>query len=286
MPDGTAYYDLARNPPSFNFLDFMLEAEKWRIKEEIPRIKFSILPGPMNGFRRDCLPPNGEQERIRWLNNIVIPMARLLPSCGEEARINYQATEGKTLGRDKYLIGLSALMDSAQKDMYVLRAPADEIDDVKDKYGRYVTITIRDTGWWVERTTNVSEWLIVAKELQTQGFRVVFVPDGMKPDTIIEGYDCDREASCNSLKRAALYQGSEMNFGIPNGPLWMCMFLGAPLMMVKMVNENEPSTTASSYIKIGLNPGKQMPNAKPRQMILWEKEDASVILKTFESLMR
>lgn len=286
MKFGTAYYDLARNPPSFNFLDFLLEAEKWRLKNGLDRLTISVLPGPMEGFRRDCLPPSGGAVRTSWLNNIVIPMARLLPSCGEEAKFNHQASEGITMGRDKYLIGLVSLFDSASQNLYSLKAPQEDVERKKQQHGKYITITIRNTGWWVQRTSNVGEWTIVAREIERQGYKVVFIPDGTKPNELVDGFENDPIAAQNSFNRAVLYQGSEMNFGLPSGPMWMCWFMGVPIMMVKMVNDNEPPTTEAMYRRVGIKPGGVMPNAKHRQTMLWKPEQADLILQAFEAVMQ
>ncbi len=295
MTIGTFYYDFARNPPSFNFVDALLTAEEWRVDNKLDGLSVVTLPGPMDGFRRDNLPPKGKAERTRWRDNIVVPMPVLLPSCGAPAIVvevgeqppkNEGAFAGPSFGRGEYPIGFKKLVQHAKDNRYPFVVPQALVDVARLKWGnRYVTISERNTGWWIQRTTNLNEWRIVARELERAGYRVVLVPDGTKADRPVVGFDTDPKAACHVLERAALYAGAEMNFGIPSGPMWLCWFLGAPVTICKMINENEPPTSAKSYTSSGLPPGTQLANARPRQRILWGPEKASDLLEAFDMAM-
>jgi hypothetical protein len=283
---GTAYYDLAKNPPSFNFVDFLLVAESWCISKGVGpgNLTVAVLPGPRDGFRNDALPPYGKEERTRWLENIVLPMPILLPSCGRPAILGDVPPERQFFGRGEYPIGLRTLTKIARQGIYPFRAPPDLIAAARAKYGaKYVTITERNTGWWVERTTNLNEWRVVARELERTGYRVVLIPDGTKADREIEGFETDPEAGCKVLPRAALYAGAAMNFGIPSGPMWLAWFMGVPVIMCKMLT-NEPPTMTGSYAAAGIPPGSQMPNARAGQRFLWQPENAASILDAFEKV--
>lgn len=294
---GRSYYDLALNPPSFNFVDHMLVSERWRIANGYETVEFVCLPGPVEGFRNDRLPPAGGAERTRWLNNIVIPMPRLLQSCGKPAVLD-PAARGPGFARGQYRIGFKSLVESARADCYPLVAPPDMVEDAKRKWGeKYVTITHRDVGWWQLRKPQLNEWRLAADELERAGYAVVLIPEGTKADEPVPGWQTDPYAGRNSVARAALYAGASMNFGIPSGPMWMCWFLGVPCIVMRMSDERKDTignggreldncTREQSLRNAGLNRGQSLPNARPRQKIVWVDDTHRNILNAFEDVMR
>lgn len=282
---GTAYYDLARSPPTFNHFDFLLCAEIWRRDCGLDQLSVKVLPGPVEGFRDDKLPPYGGAERMRWLENIVLPMAALLPSCGVPSFLvdRDQAGEGEEFGRGQGLIGPKYMFYAAQRGVAPFRAIPTDFAKYRHRYGlKLVTITLRNTGWWIERTSNLAEWLTVARELEAAGFTVVFVPDGTNPHLEIPGFRTEPAASLNIAERAGLYQAALMNLGIANGPMWFSWFMGVPTLIFKIVNENEPAARASVYRDAGLEPGRQLANSRAGQRLIWAADDADIILKAFE----
>ena len=280
---GTAYYDLSLNPPTFNFIDFLLAAEAWRLRLGLDRIEVKVLPGPRDGFRDDNLPPYGKAERTRWLNNIVLPLAALLPSCGKPAEVVERAhvPPGPHFGRGKYCIGTSVAVAAAKENIYPLRTNPAAADDCRELYGRYVTITLRNPGWWPGRTSNVAEWLKVAEAIRARGYRVIFLPDDRSAK--IEGYDVLHVPRSDS--RSWLYAGSELNMGINGGPMQLSWFMGVPTLAFYRTNENEPSSTKARFIADGLPPGSQFANARPKQRIVWAMDDAETVLKAFDEVM-
>ena len=295
MSAGRAYYDLARNPPSFNFVDFLLVSERWRIAQGFDALEFVVLPGPHEGFRQDRLPPAGGAERRRWFENIVMPMPLLLPSCGKPARLDATAT-GPGFARGQYLIGFKSLVESARANCYPLVAPPELVAQAKSKYGCYATITQRDVAWWPLRRPQLDEWRKVADALTGNGITVVLIPEGTKADELVPGFLTDPKAGRNSVARAALYAGAVMNFGIPCGPMWMAWFMGAPCLIARMSDErpdtidgrtlhSSPTRTAGLRAN-GLTPGQSLPNARPRQLIMWADDTAANVLPAFEQLMR
>ena len=285
---GTVFYDLAHNPPTFNFVDFLLAAEGWRRSNGFEKVDIKILPGPKDGFRDDDLPPYGRAERMRWLENICIPLPALLPSCGKPAEIvarDYRPN-GPHFGKGRYMVGLPTAVAAAQQDIYPLRADGSE---ARRCYGRYVTITLRNPGWWKGRQTAAEDWLTAADEIRRLGYVVVLIPDGSRePSDFLGlcGHAVDELASTEVLRRAQLYAGAEMNLGITSGPMELSWFLSAPTIIFVRTNEEERASSVMAYEKAGLPPGSQFANAKARQRWVWAPDTAENILAAFRETMR
>jgi hypothetical protein len=279
----TAYYDLERNPPTFNFFDFLLRAEMRRMELCEDRLQVRIIPGPMQGFRNDRLPPFGGEERTRWMNNICIPMPMLLPSCGEPAQMDDGSKpEGPTMGKGQYLVGFRSNTDAAKANLYPFRGIAERTADYKRRHGDgYVTVTLRETGWWKSRQSDLNVWTAAARYIKDMGYRVVFLRDAMKAHEPVDGFPTEPEASLNVAERASLYAGASMNLGIANGPLWFAWFMRAPVAIFNLVHDDEPCASKSSYENSGLQFGAQLPNAGKRQRLVWGKDTPESIVDTF-----
>lgn len=285
MTIGTAYYDLAHCPPTWNAFDFLLAAEQWRLSQGLRAIDVRVLPGPVEGFRDDHLPPYGTAERMRWLRNIVLPMPVLLPSCGQAAGLVPfdDAPPGAAFGRGRFTVGFRTNVAAARAGLAPFRAVVDDVARYRRQLGdRYITITLRDTGWWTDRTSAVGEWLVVARVLERRGYRVVFVPDGMRPDQRIPGFETVPAAAELVLERAGLYGGAVMNLGLANGPLWFAWFMGVPVLIFVRLWENEPCAGRNAYRNAGFEPGTQLPNARPGQRLVWAPDRAALILDAFD----
>lgn len=262
--------------------------ERWRKAQRIARLEVKVLPGPVEGFRADKLPPYGGAQRRRWLENIVLPMPCLLPSCGTPAELvdREHKAAGPSFGRGAYTVGPSTWRRAFAEGDYPFVCPAELVARKRAEVGdNVVTITLRDTGWWVERSSNLTEWKIVARQLEQEGYRVIFVPDGTKADEPIEGFEADANAARHVLARAALYSVARLNLGISNGPLWLCWFMGLPVLICKLVNEKEPMAGVAHFRRMGLTPGGQPPHARLGQRLVWANDNSAIILSQAEELL-
>lgn len=276
---GTLIYDLAHNPPTFNKLDCLLQGDRWCRLQGFERLEVKVLPGPADGFRADRLPPYGGAERRRWLSNIVLPLPVLLPSCGRPAEIVGREHRGAhEFGRDAYTVGPATWVEAFRDGDFPFRVPPG-VAALRTVPRPYVTLTLRNTGWWPERSADFGQWAIVGRELQRQGFGVVVIPDGARPDEGLDGFDNDRGAAENVLERAALYAGAALNLGIGGGPMWLAWFLGLPVLICKFMNANEPCSGLGIWQRLGVAPGEQPRHARPRQRLVWASDQAETILQ-------
>lgn len=286
---GTVYCDFKYSPPTWNFFDVLLAGEIWRVKKGYERIKVKLIPGPVDGFRADDLPPYGGAERRRWMHNICVPMPLLLPSCGEPAEIvtraEAEADRGPKIGVNEPLHGFHTNGEAAERGIFPFRAPP-EFSHGLAIAAPYVTITLRETGWHRSRQSNVEAWLVIARAIEASGFRVVIIRDAMKAHEPLDWPLTSPQASENCLVRAALYAGADMNLGIANGPLWFAWFMGAPVMIFDLIHDDEPCANVSSYAWANILPGQRgFPNSKPNQRLVWEKAKPSIVLGAFAETM-
>lgn len=283
----TAYYDLATSPPTYNFFDFLLTAEGKRLELGEQRMRVRILPGPVEGFRRDRLPPYGGDERSRWLENICMRMPELLPSCGEPAQMDDGTVfnDGPSIGRGEYLVGFHTNVNAARRGLAPFTGDTKITNRYRARHGAYVTISMRETAWYASRQSKLENWLPAADAIKAMGYEVVFVRDAAKAEEVVPGHRIEPGASKRIVERASLYAGAKMNLGISNGPMWFAWFMGVPVAIFNLVHTDEPYTSAETFKACGLPLGEQLPNARTRQRLVWEKDTAGAIVNTFRDLM-
>lgn len=271
-------YDYRSSPPTWNAFDALLVGEMCRLDRGEELLEAVCVPGPREGFRDDDLPPFGGAERLRWHENIVRPMGLLLPSCG--APIEIVPREGAAgVGLGSHLHGFHTNVEAARRGLAPFRATQAKRDP------RLVTISLRETGWWKSRQSNLDDWLVVGRAIRATGLDVIFVRDAAKAGEPLEDFAIAPTASVNSVARANLYASAAMNLGISNGPLWFAWFMAAPVLIFDPIHDDEPCANAAHFRACGLEPGQQLPNARPGQRIVWEKARPSAVLAAFDEAM-
>lgn len=276
-----AAFDHACSPPTYDFVSFLVGLEMERMARGDDTVQIGILPGPMGGFRADNLPPFSLDERVAMRDRIVVPMARLLPSCSECVVCtdrNWPPPGSYGYGQQRY--GFHMKMEAARANVYPLRCP-EPVSRMED----YITITLREASYWPTRNSNVTEWIKVAQQLMRQGHQIVVVRDTAKADESLPGIETAPRASHALPARARLYAGARLNLFINNGPAWLCWFMGLPTLICKMTSPEAPVVHDQFFASYGLPRGAQMPNARPRQRILWSDDDHRPILDAVEEMI-
>lgn len=272
-------YDLSTSPPTYDFVSFLLTAEIERLRVGAEKMRIRILPGPAGGFRRDNLPPFTIEERKQMLDQIVLPMAKLLPSCVGvvlETNGTEHCREYFGYGQRKY--GFPFLFEAARKGVYPLH------ENNLPEPEPYITITLREASYWPTRNSNLAEWMKVAKALRSLGWRVVIVRDTQRAEESFGEFEIAADASRDILVRASLYGGAAMNLFINNGPAWLCLFMGAPCMIFKMTSPDAPCVNDEFLSQHGFKRGAAWPNLRPMQSVEWGQDDAQVILSAVERM--
>ena len=278
-------YDLARSPPTFDFVSFLVGAEMARLDAGAGRIELHIAPGPNHGFRADTLPPPDPAHRRRLLAAIVEPMAHLLPSvAGVIVHSGRPDLPPGTYGLNRGRYGFPVKVAAAARGLYPLRAaPAGMA--LPCPAADCITITLRECEWWPTRNSDLAQWLVVAAGLRARGFVPVFVRDTAMADVPIPGQLTWPAASHNLYCRARLYADAALNLFVNNGPAWLSWFMGAPTLIAKMISAEAPAVSAEFFAGCGLRPGFDLPNARPRQRIVWTDDRADPVLAAVDAVL-
>lgn len=290
----TAFYDLASSPPTYDFVSFLVSAERRRIELGAAEIAFVIVPGPDHGFRLDHLPPRDPQVRRAMLRHIVAAMCDLLPSAAGCTVCDSRDQAGEIRGRcretDVFPVGWMPgnrashygtvhMVTAYRAGIFPLRAPCALAVPT-----RTVTITLREAQYWPSRNSNRAAWLTVAERLRDAGRHPLFVPDSDSralDEIVARGFAIDSAASSDLHRRAALYTAAEHNLFVSNGPAWVATFMPAVHMTVfKMLAPDAPCTTTAFFAQAGFPEGAQVGRAGHR--IVWADDDADTILETLQ----
>lgn len=271
-------YDLKRNPPTYDFVTFLLQAERERLRRGETNIEIDINPGPNRGFRQDRLWPQDPAVRRALLNDIVVPMAWLLPSVSRVSVHQTRLPPSGSFGEDCCSIPFKRFVDCVRDGIRPLRLR----QGVGRKQDRLVSITLRECEHWPERNSNLAQWIAAAHEIIACGFGVVFVRDTARAEETLAEFPINAEAAHDLNARAALYRSTFCNLFVSNGPAWFAVALDAPVLLFKPTTEQLGRCYSSQYMaECGLNKDDQFPPKQDCQKIVWEDDSAHIIAREF-----
>jgi len=273
-------YDLQCCPPTYDVVAFLalLELERLRLGEE--RADVHILPGPVGGFRADSLWPRGVEERVALRERVLVPICRMLPSARSvTVRADRSVSGWAKAGRR---ISLPAIVEALRGSSRPLRARGAPVIG-----GDYITFTLREAHHHVQRNSRTEEWALAAREIEQRlGTKVIVVRDTTRADDLLEGVGTDNVAAVDLAHRAALYSRARLNVGICNGPMWMAIFMDAPVLMLRpTTNTTHGVYDDRFYARCGLPRGSQLPTSPPHQRLAWEEDYRANIVAVVEDML-
>lgn len=277
-----ACYDLARNPPTYDAVAFIVQvAERFGFGAPVT---INIAPGPADGFRDDKLWPYCPGQRSATLRDIVVPLFKLLPG----ATVEYGRREG--WGAGQYTIPWRNFVRCNAKGIRPLRAGAISGVCGPRLVPKRVTITLREAEHWPERNSDVIGWRIAADEMRRQGYEVIIVRDthrACEPFYSQDGpFATNPDAATRLGARARLYESAACNMFVSNGPAWLCMALDAPTLVLKPTCEALGRCYDSAWFKrCSIEPGGQFPNTAPYHRLVWQDDTADNIVRAFNTFM-
>ncbi len=302
----TAYYDLARNPPTYDVVTFLLSAERERIRRGEDSLAIEIVPGPQEGFRQDKLQdrlwPYSTNARKATLANIVVPMCTMLPSVKHLAvhdarpkmpgyefvvqgprgirsgEITHETPDQKTWGWMSYTVSFYQFVVAMGEGVRPLR-PREPVE----RDSQLVTITLREAEHWPLRNSKVAEWHRAATHIRKMGFRVEIVRDTRLADKPLGGMIINPVASRDLHERANLYHRAYCNLFVSNGPAWFALALDANVLVVRPTTEGvHRLSNLEAFTKFGIMPGEQIPSSPSYQRLAWVDDTAENIIVAFE----
>jgi hypothetical protein len=256
------YYDLAHNPPTYDFVTFLVRCEALRVDRSKEIVEIVILPGPVNGFRKDTTWPPRPDVRRELLRNIVIPMASLLPACRSIATMVDRPKGICGFGLDEYSIPCNFMVAGFARGFRPLRFPSPVA-----RNNKLITITLREAEHHPQRNSRVKEWVSAATSLMAKGYSVIVLRDTARANERLgDGIITNPSASNNLMERARLYSSAALNMFVSNGCAWLAVAMDLPVIVI------------GSPAMAGVIPPNQIPGSPPYQRITWGAETADVIV--------
>jgi hypothetical protein len=310
-----AVYDLNAGPVTYDFVQFLVLAERFRQASGKPHLRLVIVPGAHAGFRnfsqRDqFLSTISKEWRLRQL---VMRAAHLLPSLAGITRFRSRESAVAFLGKvDPELLFPPGFDSKASVCPYqlafVLQFAAQGQDirtlttppvtralvrrALRDLSGGrpVVTITLRQSEFQAPRNSRIDQWQDFAALCETRGLFPLFVPD---TEAVLSGRTAELGgfaslplAALSLPIRAAIYQESWHNMLANGGPYTLCLYnAAARFSMFKLLVPGIVTASAKFHSEQGLTPGAQIPFAGPLQRLVWEDDAADVLERELDAVI-
>jgi Protein of unknown function DUF115 len=278
--DLEAAYDLNYAPGSFDFIWSLMNLENFRKAHGYRKTKIHFRAGPDKGFRPNESIDVSHEHKSGMINNVARPLIEMF-DCEE---VPTPKDDSKP-----YLSCTYSPMPAIQvyrqfKDLPEF-APNAASKEWAKPYMGCTTITLREAHYWVQRNSNVKEWVKAADYLKNKyGCRVVFLRDTYKAYDPIVGHEICPEAAIDLHKRLALYRVAEMNLFIVNGPAglaWATRNIPYITMWTKAPGYH---CYNDEWLKAyqGFGHGEQYPWRNPDiQAIVWKEDTAENIIDAY-----
>lgn len=246
-----AIYDLTKMPTTYDFAAWAVMARTHGLE----RVHF-VIDGPIAHWKYS--------EDIAWKRfaTVVLPICKL-------ARLSYSVGARMEGPQFPYHGG-----DVCR--LYRERGSVKKLEPTVtwDRKG-YVTITMRESFRNTHRNSNKEAWGRFEKYLSGKNVDVMVIPE------------CE-DAPINVEHRMAWYWGADMNMGVAQGPMALCVFSDAPYITL---NQNPKDTTGQAQydidrllVKTGFPPGSQYDFRTDRQILIWEPDSFENIVRAYEAM--
>ena len=269
-------YDLSKAPASWDFLQWLINAEIVRADAGSEQLGVCFRDGPKDGFRDDALPRPLDQRQAIF-ENVMKPGVTLvggkLVEEGEDSSIPYVTRFA---------------VDHAVKnggDIPYFRVPIaivhEVLEDYKDR--RPVIITLRESNYLTERNSNLEAWKEFARIC---GEDVIFVRDTVKADEPLDGFETCPRASKELWYRAALMRIAKCNMMVANGPWVLNLYSPCPWLNFGALRPELPTWKPGQpewwTQQMGVQPGNQFPWSHINQRMIWEHDTLKSIQKAWD----
>jgi hypothetical protein len=309
-----AVYDLNAGPVTYDFVQFLVLAERFRAASGKPHLRLVIVPGEHAGFRnysqRDqFLSTISKEWRLRQL---VMRAAHLVPSLAGITRFRSRESAVAFLGKADpeslfppgfdskapvcpYQLAFVMRFATQGPDIRSLTAPPVTSALVRRLLRELagdrpvVTITLRQSEFQVPRNSRIDQWLHFAALCETRGLFPLFVPD---TEAVLNGSAAELGgfaslplAALSLPIRAAVYQESWHNMLANGGPYTLCLYnRAARFSMFKLLVPGIATASANFHAGQGLTPGAPIPFAGPLQRLVWQDDAAEILERELDEV--
>ena len=245
----TALYDLGKHPTTFDFAAWAVIART----HGADHVQF-IYEGHIADWK---YPQHTAWKRF---GNIILPICTL---AGLKFSVG-RRIEGLHL---PYLIGDVETMYKKLGRVELLKPVA-----LPTQSG-YVTVTLRESFRTRYRNSNIPAWQQFVEYVERRGKEVIVLPE------------CE-QSPIDLIHRMTLYAGADMNLGVNNGPMTLCLYSAAPYIMLNMMPVNNTGEKTYDMERLlrgcGFPPGSQFSFRTDKQQIVWEPDTFDNIVRAYE----
>lgn len=281
----TAFCDLVHCPVSFDAVTFMVRAMLERQRRGCSGLHIVVVPNEdgLGGFARNW--GGYDEAATRWrLWHIVLatcPLARATVTIAPTREIAKQMPAATQWYPDGKAHFMGPLVDAARKKEKI---PRFESTDAARQYVAkwlsadprpLVTMTTRENGPEPDRNSNMKAWEQMREHISSKGFRVEVIRDTHVELAQGRGY-----ASLDPDLRLALYERAKMNLIGNNGPQELLKFSNAPYLVFGVALTPGWQEHFKRYFN--MNPGEQLPWARPDQRLVYRPDSFEVLREEFE----
>lgn len=303
----TTIYDMRFSPPTFDFLQFLLNCDIEREARGLANIEVIFAPGDQSGFRGNISFYNVDHMYQR-LYKILLPLTNQL-SCKvfphicnsrAEARLHWEHSKVRYPENHdfhkpvvpyqmkdifpKIHAGSEFQRLKPADDFYIGRVKA-WLESEEIPVNKLVTISMREASYQEGRNKGKEKWIDLANKLELIGYSVVFIRDTEKSfenDSAFSQFRTFDTASIDLDIRRAIYDIAYINFFMNNGVATLGLFDPRVRLIQDglLIPEYYPGYGEAQ----GYDVGNQHCFLKPWQQVIWEHYTAEELFEEFKKM--
>ena len=296
------YYDLKYAPASFNFATFLVLSNIMRQKMGAELMGVNIVA---EEYRKQTQRENvrSQFEMEFKVNHILSKLPFLIPEVDSVDVTRDPLTKIKSPSfprgyppsnpedtkfimpyNDSYLHSFYGQEDLNLRPFKATEQAKFFIDNL---FGDNVmAIHLRTSYNLASRNSNLDEWYKVYQELKRLKFRPIVIPDfeDCVMNRLFSKYDWEvfEPAAFDHDLRLALAEKAINNLMINAGSITTIVHSDCPYIIFKWISETHLTTVENHKITKLLDYGDDLKWAAPNQHLIWEADDADIILKTLD----
>lgn len=307
-----AFYDLDVARATYDILGFLCLADIERAQKGLQSLHLVVVNASNNEFNVSARGVINVSDHLWRKRQILMQSAALLADCHGVTVCSSRQEAELFLAKSRYVFPASYrvnaplacwefnhLFDAVGRGADILRLRA--TPQAKALLATFlqtrnvnkcpvITITLRESQVKPLRNSNQQVWIRFASMLQQQGYYVVLVPDTEQALTsqltLPPGVTWMSDVCFNLELRMALYELSQLNLGVNNGPFHLCVL--SPVcryIMFKQITEDYVHTSRASFVERGFAIGEDFPGAKDYQKLVWADDELDVIDSAFQAFV-